>query len=85
LTLSRAKGRLCFSTYITDMKECDAPKSNSTTTEVPLMKNILMTMSGASWASSTTTWFAFPRTKFSLVVTGPELTPQVGAGVETTI
>jgi hypothetical protein len=27
-------GRLCFSTYAGDMKECDAPESNSTTAEV---------------------------------------------------
>jgi hypothetical protein len=30
--LCRAMGRLCFSTYAMDMKECDAPESNSTTT-----------------------------------------------------
>jgi hypothetical protein len=29
--LSRAMGRLCFSTYAADMKEWDAPESNSTT------------------------------------------------------
>jgi hypothetical protein len=28
-----AKGRLCFPTYLADMKECDAPESNSTTAE----------------------------------------------------
>jgi hypothetical protein len=31
-------GRLCFSTYVADMKECDAPESNITTIEVPLTK-----------------------------------------------
>jgi hypothetical protein len=31
-------GRLCFSTYAENMKECDAPESNSTTTEVALTK-----------------------------------------------
>jgi hypothetical protein len=31
--LSRAMGRLRFSTYAVDMKECNAPESNSTTTE----------------------------------------------------
>jgi hypothetical protein len=41
-------GRLCFSTYIADMKEYDAPESNNTTAEVSLTKNILMTTSGAS-------------------------------------
>jgi hypothetical protein len=40
-------GRLCFSTYAADMKECDAPESNSTTTEVVLMKNISRTTSRA--------------------------------------
>jgi hypothetical protein len=30
------------------MKECDAPKSNSTIVEVSLMKNIPRTTSGAS-------------------------------------
>jgi hypothetical protein len=49
-------GRLCFSTYVVDMKERDAPKSNSTTAEASLMKHILMKMSRASWASSTATW-----------------------------
>jgi hypothetical protein len=44
---SRSMGRLCFPIYAADMKECDAPESNSTTTEVLLMKNIPMTMSGA--------------------------------------
>jgi hypothetical protein len=53
--LSRAMGKLCFSTYAADMKKCDAPESNSTTAERLLMENIPMTMSGASWASSTTT------------------------------
>jgi hypothetical protein len=32
-------GRLCFSIDVEDIKECDAPESNSTTTEVSLMKN----------------------------------------------
>jgi hypothetical protein len=41
-------GRLCFSTYAMDMKECNAPESNNITAEVPLMKNIPMTTSGAS-------------------------------------
>jgi hypothetical protein len=41
-------GRLCFSTYAADMKECDAPESNSTTAEVSLRKSIPMTTSGAS-------------------------------------
>jgi hypothetical protein len=45
-------GRLYFSTYVADMKECDTPESNSTTAEVLLMKNIPMTMYRASWASS---------------------------------
>jgi hypothetical protein len=53
--LSRAMGRLCFSTYAADMKECDAPESNNTTTEMSLIENVPMTMSGASWASSTAT------------------------------
>jgi hypothetical protein len=30
------------------MKECNAPESNSTSTEVSLMKNIPVTTSGAS-------------------------------------
>jgi hypothetical protein len=42
-------GRLCFSTYAMDMKECVAPESNSITAEVSLTKNMPMTMSGASW------------------------------------
>jgi hypothetical protein len=46
--LSRAMGRLRFSTYAADMKECDAPESNSTTVEMSLMKNVPMTTSGAS-------------------------------------
>jgi hypothetical protein len=37
------------------MKECDAPESNNTTVEVSLMRNIPMTTSGASYASSTAT------------------------------
>jgi hypothetical protein len=41
-------GRLYFSTYAVDMKECDAPESNITTAEVLLMKNKPMTTSGAS-------------------------------------
>jgi hypothetical protein len=45
---SRAIGRLCLSTYATDMNECDAPESNSRTIEVSLMKNISRTTSGAS-------------------------------------
>jgi hypothetical protein len=53
--LSRAMGRLCFSTYVADMKECDAPESNSTTAEMLLTENIPMTTSGASLASSTAT------------------------------
>jgi hypothetical protein len=53
-------GRLCFSTYASDMKECDAPKSNSTTAEVALTKNIPMITSGAYWASSTATWLTLP-------------------------
>jgi hypothetical protein len=36
--LSRAMERLCFSTYASNMKECDAPKSNSPTAVVALMK-----------------------------------------------
>jgi hypothetical protein len=48
-------GRLCFSIYVADMKECDAPESNIITTEVPLTKNVPITTFGASWASSTTT------------------------------
>jgi hypothetical protein len=58
----RARGRLYFSTYVADMKEWDAPKSNNTTIEVSLMKNIPMTTSGASWASSIATWLTFPWT-----------------------
>jgi hypothetical protein len=42
------------------MKECDAPESNSTTTEVSLTRNIPMTISRASWASSTVTWLILP-------------------------
>jgi hypothetical protein len=49
-------GRLCFSTYAVDMKECDAPESNSTTAEMLLMKNIPMITSGASCAYSIATW-----------------------------
>jgi hypothetical protein len=41
-------GRLCFSTYAADMKECDAPESNSTTAERSLTKNVPMTTSRAS-------------------------------------
>jgi hypothetical protein len=44
-----------------NMKECDAPESNSTTAEVPLMKNIPMKTYEASWASSTATWLTLPR------------------------
>jgi hypothetical protein len=46
--LSRAMGRLCFSTYAADMKECDAPESNSTTAEMSLTENVPMITSGAS-------------------------------------
>jgi hypothetical protein len=53
--LSKAMGRLRFSTYAADMKEYDAPESNSTTAEMSLMENVVMTTSGASWASSTVT------------------------------
>jgi hypothetical protein len=53
-------GRLYFSTYEADMKECNAPELNSTTAEVSLMKNIPMTTSRASGASSTTTWLTLP-------------------------
>jgi hypothetical protein len=53
--LSRARGRLCFPTYAADMKECDAPESNSTTAEVSLTRNIPMTTSRASYASSIAT------------------------------
>jgi hypothetical protein len=48
LHFSRVKGRLCFSIYATNMKECDAPKSNSTTAKVSLMRKIPMLTSGAS-------------------------------------
>jgi hypothetical protein len=48
-------GRLCFSTYVADMKECDAPESNNTIAEMSLMENVPMTTSRASWASSTAT------------------------------
>jgi hypothetical protein len=41
-------GRLCFSTYAADMKECDAPELNSATAEKLLMENVPMTTSGAS-------------------------------------
>jgi hypothetical protein len=54
-------GRLCFSTYVADMKECDALESNNTTSEVSLMKNIPMITSEASWASSIATWLTLPR------------------------
>jgi hypothetical protein len=50
-----AMGRLCFSTYAADMKECNTPESNNTTTEMSLTENIPMTTFGASWASSTAT------------------------------
>jgi hypothetical protein len=42
-----AMHRLCFSTYIVDMKECDALESKSTIEEVSLLKNIPMTTCGA--------------------------------------
>jgi hypothetical protein len=48
-------GRLCFSTYAVDMKECDALESNNTTAEMSLIENVPMTTSGASWASSIVT------------------------------
>jgi hypothetical protein len=48
-------GRLYFSTYAADIKECDAPELNNTTVEVSLIKNIPMTTFGASWVSSTAT------------------------------
>jgi hypothetical protein len=48
---SRARGRLCFSTYATDMKECDAPELNNTTAKVSLMKHIPMIVS---------TWLTLP-------------------------
>jgi hypothetical protein len=57
---SRARGRLCFSTYVADMKECDALESNGTTVEVSLMRNIPMTTSGSSCISSTATWLTLP-------------------------
>jgi hypothetical protein len=53
--LSGDMDRLYFSTYIADMKEWDAAKSNNTTVEVALTRNITRTTSGASRASSTTT------------------------------
>jgi hypothetical protein len=46
---------LYFSTYATDMKECDAPESNSITAKVSLRRNIPMTTFGAFGASSTAT------------------------------
>jgi hypothetical protein len=46
--LSKAMGRLSFSTYAADMKECDAPESNSSTAEMALIKNIPRTTSGTS-------------------------------------
>jgi hypothetical protein len=49
------RARLYFPTYVADMKECDAPELNSTTTEVSLMRNIPMTTSRASCASSMAT------------------------------
>jgi hypothetical protein len=79
---NKTMGRLCFSTYAADMKECDAPKSNSTTVERSLTENILMTTSGASWASSTATRLTFPRMKFCLAATGIEFAAWVGAGVD---
>jgi hypothetical protein len=45
--LSRAMGRLCFSTYAANMKECDASELNSITAEVSLMRNVPMTTSGS--------------------------------------
>jgi membrane-bound ClpP family serine protease len=54
-------GRLCFSTYVVDIKECDAPESNNTTTELSLTRNIPMTTSEASWASSIATWLTDPQ------------------------
>jgi hypothetical protein len=57
---SRARGILWFLIYATDMKECDAPESNSITTEVSLMRNIPMTTSGASCAYSTVIWLTLP-------------------------
>jgi hypothetical protein len=56
----RARGRLRFSRYVVDMKECNAPESNNTTVEVSLMKNIAMTTFEASWASSIATWLTLP-------------------------
>jgi hypothetical protein len=41
-------------------EKCDAPESNSTTAEVSLMRNIPMTTSGASRASSTAAWLTLP-------------------------
>jgi hypothetical protein len=74
-------GRLCFSTYAADMKENDAPESNSTTAEVSLMKNIPMTTSRASTASSTATWLTLLCAYFCLAAIATELAPLVGAGV----
>jgi hypothetical protein len=45
-------GRLCFLTYVADMKECDAIELNNTAVEVALMKNIPRITSGASWTSA---------------------------------
>jgi hypothetical protein len=40
-------GKLCFSIYATDMKEYDALKSNNTTAEVALTRNIPRKTPGA--------------------------------------
>jgi hypothetical protein len=55
-----AMGRLCFSIYAKDMKDCDDVESNSRTAKVVLTKNIPRTTSQASWASSIATWLTLP-------------------------
>jgi hypothetical protein len=78
-------GRLCFSTYVVDMKECDALESNNTTIEVSLIKNKPMTTFGASWTYSTAIWLTLPQAQFCLAAIGIEMAPLVGAHVAVAI
>jgi hypothetical protein len=39
--LSMAMGILCFSTYVAEINECEAPESNRTIAVVELSKNVL--------------------------------------------
>jgi hypothetical protein len=50
--LSKDMGILYFSTYATDMKECDVLESNTTIAEVALTRNISRTTSRASWVGA---------------------------------